>query len=116
MSKFGNYRRINMLPNQNENNNKNMILARYQTEGANKGTWSAGTHWKEINGFLQEMNEYNPFLTNSQRNEVYSQLYEMVPVVERTDDPNLSAFNNGIFDWKVNTLLPVDPKYLFLSK
>lgn len=116
MSKFGNYRRINMLPNQNENKNKNMILARYQTEGANKGTWSAGTHWKEINGFLQEMNEYNPFLTNSQRNEVYSQLYEMVPVVERTDDPNLSAFNNGIFDWKVNTLLPFDPKYVFLSK
>ena len=36
--------------------------------------------------------------------------------VERTDDPNLSAFNNGIFDWKVNTLLPFDPKYVFLSK
>lgn len=116
MSKFGNYCRINMLPTQTGNNNKNMLLARYQEDGVNKGTWSGGTHWSEIDGFLQEVNEYNPFLTNSQRNELYSQLFSMVPVVERTEDPDLSAFNNGIFDWKNQTLLPFDPKYVFLSK
>ncbi len=48
--------------------------------------------------------------------EVLYRLRDIVPSVEREDDPDLICVNNGVFDYRTKTLHPHSKDHVFLSK
>ena len=87
------------------------LLAIYQTEGPNEGIYVTD---EEV--FREIARKYNYNLRNNDFNELMIALRDLVPRVDRCQEPNLIAVNNGIFDYDTKQLLPFSPDYVFLSK
>lgn len=87
------------------------LLAIYQTSGKNEGIYV--TDEEEFRSIARQ---YNYSLSTREFTEIMNTLRNSVPRVKRTRDKNLIAVNNGIFDYDTKTLMPFDPKYVFLSK
>ena len=87
------------------------ILAMYQTEGENEGIYDTSE-----DTFLAIARQLNSSLKMREFTEVMSVLRVKAKKVERTNDRDLIAVNNGIFNYKTKELLPFSPDYVFLSK
>lgn len=97
-------------------------------DGTVPHVWANGTYyvdipalWDKLDAEQQSVNKENDIRFNRQLethgfNEVARCLRAICPRIERTQDQDLIAVNNGIFDFKKKELLPFDPKYVFLSK
>ena len=87
------------------------ILAIYQTEGENEGTYDTSE-----DAFLAIARQLDESLKTRDFNEVMSALRITAKKVDRTQDRDLIAVNNGVFNYKTKELLPFSPDYVFLSK
>lgn len=87
------------------------ILAVYMTDGDQKGLYSSSD-----SDFRNIFKRYNPTLNSNDIRDIINDLKAVVPHVERCNDPNLIAVNNGIFNYKTKTLEPFSPDRVFLSK
>ena len=87
------------------------ILAMYQTEGENEGIYDTSE-----DAFLAIARQLNSSLKMREFTEVMSVLRVKAKKAERTNDRDLIAVNNGIFNYKTKELLPFSPDYVFLSK
>lgn len=86
-------------------------LAIYQNEGDNKGLYIA-----DENAVKNLIFQYNELVSEAQMKLITSMLYAMAPVRTRTQDPDLIAVNNGVFNYKTKELLPFSSEYIFTSK
>ena len=87
------------------------LLAVFQENGSKKGLYAVDelTIKKMIRRYRRDIGALD--LDN-----VMKQLLELVPHRQRTQDPNLIAVNNGIFDFRRKTLMAFSPEYVFLAK
>lgn len=86
-------------------------LAIYQNEGDNEGLYIA-----DENAVKNLIFQYNELVSEAQMKLITSMLYAMAPVRTRTQDPDLIAVNNGVFNYKTKELLPFSSEYIFTSK
>lgn len=75
-----------------------------------------GTYSCSESLFFYKIKEYNYNATEKDIRECMKVFQAIAPRVKRTNDQDLIAVNNGIFDYKNKTLLPFSPDYVFLSK
>ena len=87
------------------------VIAMYQESGINKGIYV--TDENLLMGLSQA---YNYNLTTNGFKEVKSTLRTLIKHVYRTKDADLIPVNNGIFNYRTKTLLPFNPKFVFLAK
>ncbi len=59
---------------------------------------------------------YNWDMSEQDFKEIITKLRSRAPKLELTKDKDLIAVNNGIFDYRLKTLIPFSPKMVFLSK
>ena len=62
-----------------------------------------------LKDYIYEINERN-------FRECIRELQAVAPQMKRTNDRDLIAVNNGIFDYRTKQLLPFSPNYVFLTK
>lgn len=60
--------------------------------------------------------KYSSSLTSKQLEEVRNYMSRSAELVKRNEDPDLTAVNNGIWNFKTQTLSPFSPDYVFTSK
>lgn len=94
------------------------ILAKYQER---TGLWRECSVTYDESDFTMDCMEYSTLLKASEVKQVFTMLVALCKCDDskkrvRTIDKNLSAFNNGILNWKTHELLPFSPDYVFLSK
>lgn len=87
------------------------LVAFYQDSGEDEGIYSASADF-----FASVVRSYNYALSSKDVNEVMFALKPLIPRVFACRERNLVAVNNGIFDYDTKTLMPFDPKYVFLVK
>ena len=109
MAKRNNIALINMTTTMSSSDYE--VLAIYEKDGANKGTYST-----DLDEFATMARKYNYSIKEKDISEIMAALRSMVPHRRRTDAVNLIPVNNGIFNYESKTLLPFDPKYVFISK
>lgn len=86
-------------------------LAIYQDKGPNKGIYLT-----DQDLFDDLARKYNYSLTTKDLKEVRVALRSMVVHTTRNHNENLIPVNNGIYNYATKTLLPFDPKLVFISK
>ena len=89
----------------------NEVLALYQDKGPNKGIYLT-----DQDLFDDLARKYNYSLSTKDLKEVSQALRSMVPHLKRCKNENLIPVNNGIYNYATKTLLPFDPKLVFISK
>ena len=94
-----------------EHNNDKLLLGVYQKSGKDRGTYI--TRNTELRALARG---YKPSMTTKEFNEVCSMLHDTAPIVERCEDKNLVAVNNGIFHYDTKVLESFTPDLVFLSK
>ena len=87
------------------------LLSIYQTDGPNKGIYVTSEET-----FRNIARKYNYTLTQKDFNEVLLVLKDKAQRVKRTQDRDLIAVNNGIFNYKTKQLMDFSPDYIFMSK
>lgn len=87
------------------------VLAMYQEYGPDRGLYVDST--LELRKLIRS---FNMDITARGIQNIIDMLQESSPRVYRTDDPDLIAVNNGIFDFRTKTLLPFSSDYVFMSK
>lgn len=94
------------------------VVAKYETEGAEKGTWTPGDSWTEFRDFVKEVNKYSVFAKDTDMKMIFEIIKTFAQENRKlkTDNPRYSAFKNGILDWKTHELLPFSSKYVFFVK
>ena len=90
---------------------ENDLLAIYQTSGRDKGIYVTS---EEV--FRGIARQYNYNLSKKHFEEAMLVIKDRVPRRERSDDPDLIAVNNGIFNYKTKELQPFTPDLIFISK
>lgn len=87
------------------------ILAVYQPDGPDAGLYS------DSSLVLRKLvRSFNLDIPQRGIQNIMDMLQESSPRVFRTEDPDLIAVNNGLFDYRTKTLKPFSPDYVFLSK
>ncbi len=89
----------------------NYDLALYQVEGYDKGTYVSD--YAEIRNLIRA---YNYSFSPREIDEVISILSDTAPVCRRSDDVDLVAVDNGIFDFKAKKLVDFTPDKVFTAK
>lgn len=92
-------------------NNRNYDTVIYQTEGENEGVYVS-----DFEAFYSIINRYNYNIKIPSVKEVIDILSAKAPKCRRSDNPDLIAVNNGIFDYKKKELIPFTPDIVFTSK
>lgn len=87
------------------------LLAMYESEGPNAGTYIANELM-----FESLIHQYNPLFSSREITDVLNILRYSTKRIIRSSDPNKIAVNNGIFDFQKKELLPFSPEFVFLSK
>lgn len=87
------------------------LLAKYQEEGKDKGTYS----YDEF-VFKRPIRKLKPSISQIELKNVLDILSSEAPVVNVNTDRDLIPVNNGVFDFETKTLLPFSSDYVFLSK
>ena len=117
------YALINLVGNDKrikQGQNK-FMLAKYQASGDDEGIWCGGNTWRDISDLQTDCQRYSVMVTPNECAQVFMCLYGFCNADSerkraRTINKNLSAFNNGIFDWEKKTLMAFSPEFVFLSK
>lgn len=96
----------------NANSNPDLdVLAVYQPDGPDAGLYS------DSSLVLRKLiRSFNLDLSQRSIQNVMDMLQESSPRVFRTDDPDLIAVNNGIFNYATKQLMEFSPDYVYLSK
>lgn len=94
------------------------VVAKYETEGAEKGTWTPGDVWQEFRDFVENAHKYNVLAGDKDMKMIFEIIKSIAQKNRKlkTDDPRYSAFKNGILDWKTHELLPFSSKFVFFVK
>lgn len=87
------------------------MLGLYQTEGPDIGIYC--TYKSQ---FSKMIHLYDYTITTKGIEEVFNALMIYAPRKKRCTERDLSAVNNGIFDFKNKVLLPFSPEYVFTAK
>lgn len=87
------------------------ILGIYQEAGDN-----AGIYVSDEAAFRNLIREYNPSLKKKDIEEILYRFKDAADRVERCDDKDLIALNNGIFDYRTKQLEPFSPDKVFTAK
>lgn len=87
------------------------LIGVYQNGGPDKGLYSVDE--REIRRLIRRY-KYTANMRDVQ--DIMGQLQTMLPRKNRTQDRNLIAVNNGVFDYTNKTLLPFSPDMVFLAK
>lgn len=101
-------KRISWTDSDRESNN---LLCIYQTEGENRGLYIS-----HKTAFANLIRRFNYCISDKNIGEIMSILSERAPLCSVTDNPDLVAVNNGIFDYRSKQLLDFSPDYVFTSK
>lgn len=104
-----------------ESSEESLILAKYQTSGANAGIWKGGNKVDDIPHFASDCCKYSVVLRPVDIKQIFDLIRSFCEADDtrkrvRTINKNLSAFANGILDWEKKELMEFSPKYVFLSK
>lgn len=87
------------------------ILAVYQPDGPDAGLYS------DSSLVLSKLvRSFNLDISARGIQNVVDMLRESAPRVFRTDNPDMIAVNNGVFNYETKQLMPFSPEYVFLSK
>ena len=86
-------------------------LAIFMDEGDDAGLYV--THQDVFNRLVRR---FNYSITSRERAEVLDILAAHVPVRTPEQDPDTIAVNNGLFDYKLKTLMPFTPDKVYVSK
>lgn len=87
----------------------------YEYSGENEGIYISDNN--AVDRIIRTwISLYNRTITERNGLEIINILRRHVPVCELTDNPDLIAVNNGIFDYKSKTLRPFTPDLAFTSK
>lgn len=87
------------------------LLAMYQDEGPDAGIYVSSE--REFHSLIKL---YNYNIGRRESEEVLWKLKQEAPRVHRTEDRDLIAVNNGIFNYRTKQLLPFSPDYVFIAK
>lgn len=90
---------------------ENELLALYQSEGVNEGIYVT-----RESIFNELIRQFNYTITSKSIQEVIAILRDSVERNQVCTDPDLIAFNNGIFNYKTKQLMPFSHEYIFLNK
>lgn len=102
-------RRINCSNTSTDKSND--ILGVYQKSGP-----SAGIYLTSDEDFRILARRFNKLITTRDVPEIMTYIKDNAVSTVRSQDPDLIAVNNGIFDYKTKTLQPFSPDIVFLSK
>lgn len=103
--------KLSLTPRGEEDDRAKMPLAMYMEDGPDEGLYVVDD---DAIGALAR--RYNFRLLSKEIKDVLYQLSLEASVRYLTDDRDLIAVNNGIFDYKSKTLLPFGPDRVFISK
>lgn len=94
------------------------VVAKFETEGPDAGTWTPGDTWQEFRDFVENVHKYSVLADSGDMKMVFEIIKTFAQKNRKlkTDNPRYSAFRNGILDWKTKELLPFDPKFVFFVK
>lgn len=94
------------------------VVAKFETEGPDEGTWTPGDTWQEFRDFVENVHKYSVLADSGDMKMVFEIIKTFAQKNRKlkTDNPRYSAFRNGILDWKTKELLPFDPKFVFFVK
>ena len=101
-------KRISWTESDRESNN---LLCIYQTGGENRGIYAANR-----NAFANLIREFHYCISEKDIGEIMSILKDKSPLCSVTDNPDLIAVNNGIFDYRSKQLMDFSPDYVFTVK
>ena len=101
-------KRISWTDSDRESNN---LLCIYQTEGEDMGLYIS-----HKTAFANLIRRFNYCISDKNIGETMSILTERAPLCSVTDNPDLVAVNNGIFDYRNKQLLDFTPDYVFTAK
>ena len=89
----------------------NVLLGMYMDDGPNEGLYITNeTEFRKI------ARKYKKSLTRKEMSEIFDILKEEAPRVQRCEEQNLIAVNNGIFDYDTKTLMPFTSDLVFIAK
>lgn len=94
------------------------VVAKFETEGPDEGTWTPGDTWQEFRDFVENVHKYSVFAQDKDMKMIFEIIKTFAQKNRKlkTDNPRYSAFKNGILDWKTHELLPFSSKYVFFVK
>lgn len=87
------------------------LIGVYQSGGPDEGIYSVDE--REIRRLVKK---YKYAVNMRDISEIMSQLQIMLPRKNRTQERDLIAVNNGVFDYETKKLLPFSPDFVFLAK
>ncbi|MBE6838765.1 MAG: hypothetical protein E7507_04400 [Ruminococcus sp.] len=105
------YHIVKVTTTGNNTNPEYDLLAIYQSSGEDKGIYIT-----DESIFKKLATAFNYTITGYELNEVIEILSFKANRVCRTQNQDLIAVNNGVFNYKSKQLEPFSPKYVFLSK
>ena len=88
-----------------------LLLCVYIEEGPDRGIYAS--NGRALRGLIYSL---NPVLSKRSFEEVINYLQTFAEIVYLTDDPDLIALGNGIFDYRTKQLMDFSPDHVFLSK
>ncbi len=89
----------------------NCDLSLYQTDGYDRGIYVSD--YAEMRNLIRL---YNYSFSSREVDEVINILSDTAPVCRRSEDEDLIAVNNGIFDYRTKRLMDFTPDIVFTSK
>lgn len=75
-----------------------------------------GIYSNDISVIHRLITLYDCNTSGRERDDIIRTLHDMAPMIVSTQDRDLIAVNNGIFDYKTKQLLPFSPDYVFTKK
>lgn len=102
---------INLSYNPSDHTKQHATLAIYQDDGPDKGIYLTDPAC-----FYSLIRAYNFQFREKDIKDAMYHLRMLAPLRHRTNDRNLIAVNNGIFDFDTKTLMPFTPDLVFISK
>lgn len=103
--------KLSLTPPGEKDKRETMPLAMYMEDGPDAGLYV--TDEDEIGKLARK---YNYRFHSKEIKDVLYQLSLEAPTMYLTDDRDLIAVNNGIFDYRTKTLMPFSPEYAFIAK
>lgn len=103
--------KLSLTPADDRDDRSKMPLAMYMEDGPDAGLYVAD---EDAIGRLAR--RYNYRFRSKDIKDVLYQLSMEAPVRYLTDDPDLIAVNNGIFNYKTKVIMPFDEDHVFVAK
>ena len=93
------------------NSDDNFDIGVYQSDGVNEGTYDTSRL-----GLERLIRSYDMAISARNVDETVAVLRSICPVRQKTEDSELVAVNNGVYDYGSKMLLGFDPEFVFTGK